>query len=316
MQPLACKTSIVTSPILNCNDDLTKTAWTALIPVLFVFLWSTGFIGAKYGLPYAEPFTFLFVRMALTSALLLLAIIFLKKSWPSSWRLSGHVAVSGILVHCGYLGGIFSAIALGMPSGLAALIAGLQPLLTAFAAYPLLGERVTSKQWTGLVLGLIGIGLVLSEKISGQTDSLFSGFGWDAIVFALIAVFGITASSLYQKKYCTAMPMISGTFIQYGAATLVYGALAIALETMKIQWTTEFILALTWLIFALSIGAISLLMLMIRQGEASKVASLFYLVPPVTAVEAYFLFDERLGLAALIGLGVTSIGVALAVRSK
>lgn len=293
-----------------------KVSWTALIPALFVFLWSTGFIGAKYGLPYAEPFTFLFVRMVLTCALLFLAILFFKKSWPSSWRLTGHVAVSGILVHCGYLGGIFYAIALGMPSGLAALIAGLQPLLTAFAAYPMLRERVTGKQWIGLVLGLIGIALVLSEKISGQTDSLFSGFGWDAVIFALIAVLSITASALYQKRYCTTMPMVSGTFIQYCAAAVFYGIAAYALETMKIQWTTEFILALTWLILALSIGAITLLMLMIKQGAASKVASLFYLVPPVTAIQAYLLFDERLGLAALIGLGITSLGVALAVKSK
>jgi len=295
---------------------LKKVSWTALIPALFVFLWSTGFIGAKYGLPYAEPFTFLFVRMVLTCALLFLAILFFKKSWPSSWRLTGHVAVSGILVHCGYLGGIFYAIALGMPSGLAALIAGLQPLLTAFAAYPMLRERVTGKQWIGLVLGLIGIALVLSEKISGQTDSLFSGFGWDAVIFALIAVLSITASALYQKRYCTTMPMVSGTFIQYCAAAVFYGIAAYALETMKIQWTTEFILALTWLILALSIGAITLLMLMIKQGAASKVASLFYLVPPVTAIQAYLLFDERLGLAALIGLGITSLGVALAVKSK
>lgn len=295
---------------------MTKNFWTRLIPALFVFLWSTGFIGAKYGLPYAEPFTFLFVRMVLTSLILLLLILLLKKSWPDSWRLSTHVAISGILVHCGYLGGVFSAIALGMPSGLAALIAGLQPLLTAFAAYPLLKERISLKQWIGLMLGLIGISLVLSEKITGQSDRLFSSFGWDAVVFAIIAVLSITASALYQKRFCTDMPLISGTFIQYGAASLVYGCIAVSLETMQIQWTMQFVLALSWLIFALSIGAVSLLMILIKQGAASKVASLFYLVPPVTAVEAYFLFDERLGLAALLGLGVTSIGVALTIRAK
>jgi drug/metabolite transporter (DMT)-like permease len=293
-----------------------KANWTKLIPALFVLLWSTGFIGAKYGLPYAEPFTFLFVRMVITSSVLLLAIFLFKKRWPDSWRLSGHVAVSGILVHCGYLGGIFSAIALGMPSGLAALIAGLQPLLTAFAAAPILGERVSARQWIGLILGLCGITLVLSEKISLQTDSFFSGFGWDALAFAFIAVFSITASSLYQKRFCTTMPMVSGTFIQYSAASVVYGLVAYSFETMQIQWTGEFILALTWLVFALSIGAISLLMLMIKQGAASKVASLFYLVPPAAVIEAYFLFDEQLGIAALLGLAVTSIGVALAIKSR
>lgn len=288
---------------------------TNLIPILFVFLWSTGFIGAKFGLPYAEPYTFLLIRLALTSGILLSVLLILRKPWPSSWSLSGHVALSGILIHCCYLGGIFTAIKLGMPSGLAALIAGLQPLLTAFASQPILGERVKMIQWIGLVLGLVGISLVLSEKMDLQSPELFGGFGSWAIFAALFAVFGITASSLYQKKFCTTMPMMSGTFIQYLAATFIYAILAFSFDTMHVQWTGEFVFALFWLIFVPSFGGISLLMWMIKQGKASKVASLFYLVPPVTAVEAYFLFGETMGLAALVGLVVASLGVWLAVKN-
>lgn len=287
---------------------------TRFIPALFVFFWSTGFIGAKFGLPYAEPFTFLFIRMILTSAILLVVLLVLKKRWPENWKLSTHVAVSGILIHVGYLGGVFYAISLGLPSGLAALIAGLQPLITALAANPILGERIKTIQWVGLFLGIIGVVLVLSEKLDIQNPGLLGSFGIAAVFWAFGAVISITASSLYQKKYCTSMPLMSGTFIQYAAATIVYSGLAFGFETMHVNWTGEFFFALFWLIFVPSFGGISLLMWMIKQGAASKVASLFYLVPPLTAIEAYFLFDETLGLAALVGMVVVCIGVALAVR--
>lgn len=288
---------------------------TRFIPLLFVFLWSTGFIGAKFGLPYAEPYTFLFVRMTLTCVILLAVLLLLQKEWPRTRQLTGHVAISGILIHVGYLGGVFTAINLGLPSGLAALVAGFQPLLTAFIARPVLGEEVRPVQWAGLTLGIIGTVLVLSEKMDLQNTALFDGFPLSAVFIAFGAVLSITLSSIYQKKYCTTMPLMSGTFIQYFAACLIYGVLAFGLETMEIQWTGEFIFALFWLIFVPSFGAISLLMWMIKQGAASKVASMFYLVPAVTALEAFFLFGETLGLVALTGMIVVSIGVALAVRN-
>jgi len=253
--------------------------------------------------------------MVLTCAILLPVVLVLKKSWPKSLRLSGHVAFSGALIHVGYLGGVFTAIAMGLPAGLAALIAGLQPLLTAIAAYPVLGERIRPVQWIGLALGIVGVFLVLSEKLTLNTGDLFAGFDALAIVFAFGAVVLITASSLYQKKYCTEMPLMSGTFIQYAAAAIIYTGLAFSLETMNVQWTGEFIFALFWLIFVPSFGAISLLMWMIKQGEASKVASMFYLVPAVTAVEAFLLFDETLGLVAIAGMGVVSLAVWLTVKS-
>lgn len=289
---------------------------TRYIPFLFVFLWSTGFIGAKMGLPYAEPYTFLYIRMVLTCVLLLAAILVLKKRWPTSWKLTGHVAFSGGLIHVGYLGSVFTAISMGMPSGMTALVCGLQPLLTAVAAYPILGERVKPLQWAGLFLGIVGVVLVLSEKVDlANPDQLFSGFSMVAVGFAFFAVSSITASSLYQKKYCTEMPLMTGTFIQYLVAAIAYTVLAYSLETVEVQWTGEFIFALFWLIFMPSFGAISLLMWMIKQGAASKVASLFYLIPPVTALEAFLLFDETLGLIAVLGMVVVSLGVWLAIKN-
>lgn len=287
-----------------------------LIPLLFVFLWASGFIGAKYGLPYAEPFTFLFVRLCIVSALLVAIITILKQPWPTSPRLWGHITISGLLVHFGYLGGVFSAISLGMPAGIMGLLAGLQPLLTATIAPSLLGDKVRPLQWMGLTLGFIGVALVLSEKITGQTSGLFDGFGWDAMVFALIAVASITASTLYQKRYCTTMPLLSGTAIQYFGSAMAFGVAAYTTETMQINWTGDFIFALAWLVIILSIGAVMLLMILIKQGESTKVASFFYLVPPMTALQAYLLFDETLGLSALIGFVVVCLGIALTIRAN
>lgn len=295
---------------------MTSSPLARLAPFLFVFFWSTGFVGAKFGLPYAEPFTFLLVRMVITSLILGTVLLILGKAWPETPRQSGHIALSGVLIHAGYLGGIFMSIHLGLPAGLAALIAGLQPLMTAFAAQPVLGEQVSFRQWVGMVLGLLGISLVLGEKLAFDSETVFDGFGPMAIFSAVFAVCAITASSLYQKKNCAHMPLMSGTFIQYSAAALVYLVLALSFDTMKIQWTEEFVFALFWLIFVPSFGGITLLMWMIRHGEASKVASLFYLVPPLTALEAFFLFDEQLGLAAVTGMTIACLGVWMALRKS
>ena len=284
------------------------------IPLLFVFLWSTGFIGAKLGLPYAEPYTFLFIRLLITSLLLFVCVLVLRKKWPQGWRLNAHISVSGLLIHGGYLGGVFTAIKLGMPSGLVALIAGLQPLITAILAGPLLGEKVSKLQWSGLLMGMAGVSLVLSEKLDFSNPQLFDGFGLAAVLFSFIAVFSITASSLYQKRYCTAMPMMSGTLVQYAATMILYFFLSLTFETGYVDWNAEFIFSLFWLIFVPSLGGITLLMWMIKQGQASKVASLFYLVPPVTAFEAFILFDEKLGIIALAGMGLASVGVWLAFK--
>ena len=281
---------------------------TFLIPALFVWLWSTGFIGGKYGLPYAEPFTMLALRMLLTLVPLALLAWLTKTRWPG-WRGAGHLAVTGLLVQGCYLGGVFYAIDQGMSAGVVSLIVGLQPLLTALAAVLFLGESVTGRQWLGLGLGLLGVALVLAEKLGGGAG--VPGIPPLTLVWAALALVGISLGTVYQKRFGTGVDLVAGTMIQYTAAGLFFGLGAWLLETREVQWTPQFQLALGWLVFGLSISAILILMWLIRHGAASRVASLFYLVPPVTALEAWLLFDERLGPMAMAGGLVAIIGVAL-----
>ena len=283
-------------------DDLAR-----LAPVLFVLLWSTGFIGAKLGLPHAEPITFLLIRMAAV-ALLLGAIAWIMKApWPDP-RQAAHIAVAGLLVHGAYLGGVFSAIELGLPAGTVALIVGLQPLLTAVAAGPVLGETVTRRQWLGFALGLLGVLLVVWEKVAFRPGS---GAG---LLLAGVALVGITLGTLHQKRHGGGMDLRSGTAIQYAATAALFAVLAPLTETMQVEWTGRFVFALVWLSLVLSVGAIFLLFWLIRRGAASRVASLFYLTPPTTAVMAWLLFGETLGPAALVGMGIAIAGVALVNR--
>ena len=291
--------------------------WIHAMPVLFVLLWSTGFIGARFGLPYAEPFTFLTVRFLCTLVVLYVIILLMREIWPRGLKAWLHIGFAGVLVHAAYLGGVFSAIEQGMPAGVTALIVGLQPLVTAGVARSWLGETITRNQWLGIILGLVGISLVLGEQLDFTTPGqTFTGFGPMALVAALAALLGISLGTIYQKRYCTAMPLTTGTFIQFVGAALVLGLGAMLFETREIEWSLTFTLTLAWLIFGLSIAAILLLMALIRRGEASRVASLFYLVPPVTAVEAWILFGERLGPMALSGIVIAVIGVALAARQQ
>jgi len=282
---------------------------TTFAPALFVLLWSTGFIGAKLGLPYAEPFTFLALRFSILAAILTLAAIIMKAEWPKSPQEAGRTALTGVLVQGCYLGGVFAAISLGVPAGISALIVGAQPLLTAIAAGPFLGERITSRQWIGFVIGFTGLVLVVERKLSWNPDHI------NGVLLCLVALLGITAGTLYQKRHGQAMDMRSGSAIQFAAAAIPMLVLALAFESMEIQWTGEFVFALSWLVLILSLGAMTVLYYLIRKGAASKVASLFYLVPPVVALEAYFLFGETLGPLALAGMALTVVGVALVTKS-
>lgn len=284
----------------------------AAMPGLFVLLWSTGFIGARLGLPYAEPLTFLALRFAAVVVVFALAMAVLRIPLPSL-RAGRHEAVTGALLHSGYLGAVFAAIDQGLPAALAALIVGLQPLLTGAVAGPLLGEQVSLRQWLGLVLGLAGVAIVLSEKLAAGGGQLFAGFGAEAVGLALVGLVAITAGTLYQKRHGGGLDWRQAALAQYGAALLVTGGLALAVETNRIVWHPDFVIALAWLVVVLSIGAVGLLMLLIRRGAAARVASLFYLVPPCTAVVAWLLFDERFGLLALAGMAVAVAGVALVV---
>ncbi len=283
--------------------------WVGWMPATFVFLWATGFVGAKYGLPYAQPATFLVYRFILVVALMLPIALVLRAPWPPSRSQALHIAIAGVLLHGGYLGGVFASIHAGMSAGLSALIVGLQPILTALAAAPLLGERVTARQWLGLALGFGGVALVVAQRL---TVGGLSGF---SLAMAALALVSITIGTVYQKRFCGAFDLRSGAVIQFVAAGLALAPFALAFEHEPVRWTVEFVFAMTWLVLVLSIGAISLLTLLIRRGAATKVASLFYLVPPVTATIAYLLFGEKLGLLALAGFVLAVAGVAVVVRS-
>jgi drug/metabolite transporter (DMT)-like permease len=285
----------------------------AVAPVVFVLLWSTGFVGAKYGLPYAEPFTFLALRLALAGVLLAGLATVLRAAWPAGRQQVGRAGVAGLLLHAGYLGGVFFAIDHGLPAGVAAVVVSLQPVLTAALATRLLGERLVAVQWLGLVLGVGGVVLVLAPglaRAAGEEGS-FPPVGVVSTVLALLCG---TAGTLWQKRYGDDIPLLSGTAVQYAAAALALLAVAVIGETMTIEWTADFVLALVWLVVPLSIGAVLLLLFLLRRGSASGVSSLLYLVPPATAVEAYFLFGEELPLLSLLGVAVTTIGVALVLR--
>jgi len=275
----------------------------ASAPMLFVLLWSTGFIGARYGLPYIEPMTFLAVRMGFVVALLVLIALISQARWPNAHE-SGHCIVVGLLVHGVYLGGVFTAIHEGVPVGISALMPGLQPLLTSTIANRFMGETVTRQQW----LGLIGVLLVLHDRnivLAG------SPLGWAASVASL---FGITLGTLYQKRYCGAVDWRTGNLIQYVAAVVWFATFAFGTETRVIHWTGELIFAMAWLVLVLSIAAVALMYWLIRRSAATGFASLFYLVPAVTALLAYLLFGERLDVISILGIVFTAIGVVLANR--
>jgi drug/metabolite transporter (DMT)-like permease len=274
-------------------------------PVLFVLLWGTGFIAAKYGLPYAPPLTFLLYRFVLVALLMTAVALATGATWPREARQIGHVAVAAWLVHGVYLGGVFLSLAAGMAAGISAMLVGLQPILTALIARAWLGERVVPRQWLGLGLGLAGVWLVVRGKAS------FSG-DLTVLLPSAFALVGISVGTLYQKRYCARIDMRSGAVIQFGACALAYLPLVLLFEGAPVRWTHEFVFAIGWSVVVLSVGAISLLYWLLRHDAASSVARLFFLVPPVTAVMAWFIFGEALDAAAIAGMALTAVAVALA----
>ena len=280
-------------------------AITRFAPLLFVGLWSTGFIGAKLGLPHAEPLSFLLTRYLLVLGLMSVVALATRAPWPRYARQWFHIGVSGLLVHAVYLGGVFVSISKGLPAGVSSLVVGIQPLLTAVGAGWLLGETVLGRQWLGLVLGFVGVAMVVSGKLG-------SGFGLDALWPALIALGGITVGTLYQKRFCPSFDWRTGAIAQF-LPTAVATAIVVRLtENYRIEWAPDFIFALGWLVLVLSLGAVSLLNWLIRHGSAVNIASLFYLVPPTTALMAWALFGETLTGMALVGMALAVWGVYLA----
>jgi drug/metabolite transporter (DMT)-like permease len=300
--------SAIIAPMSSQLSDAKKVAWVSVAPALFVLLWSTGFIGSRYGIPYAEPFTLTAYRMAIVVVLLTIIAVIFRAPWPRGWKNIAHIATAGLCVHAIYLSGVLYAIKWQLPLGFIALIAGLQPLFTALISRSLFHERLRLSQWLGIAAGLIGVLLVVASKyVDGEVNIA-------ALIAAAIAMMGITFGTLYQKRYCQNMDLRTGGVIQFGATGMVVFALSFLFETRIVEWTPEFIFSLFWLAIVLSLGAISLLYLLIRRGAATKVTSLFFLTPAVTAIMAYLLFNESLSLLAIVGLGVSACGVALVSR--
>jgi drug/metabolite transporter (DMT)-like permease len=285
--------------------DMKTNAWTGPI---FVIIWSTGFIIAKYGMPYSEPMTFLFLRFGGVLLLMVPFVLLVKPQWPS-WRQAGHIAIAGFLLQFGYLGGVWAAVKAGMPAGLSALIVGLQPVLTAVLA-SFVAERVTPRQWLGLVLGFLGVAMVLFAKMSIDHLSMAS------LILNIGALISITWGTLYQKKYCPQFDLRAGSVIQFSVSTLCCLVMALLFETRQVEWNAYLIGALLWGILPISVGAMSLLFLLIRQGAATKVTSLMYLTPPTTAFMAWFLFGEQLTLPILLGTIITMFGVLIVNQTK
>lgn len=283
-------------------------AWSVGVPALLVFLWSTGFIGAKYGLPYAEPFTFVAIRFAIAAGIFAAYALISRAPWPRTAREVVNTVVVGMLLHGTYLTGVFIAIANGTPAWVASMLTGLHPLLTALFAGATVGERIRPAQWLGFVLGLAGIALVLWR---GGSDTAIPAAG---VIACGVGLAALTGGSLFQKRFGTATDLRSGQAIQQLAALALVMPCALLLESGEVDWTGEFVFALSWLTGVLSIGMFTLLYLLIRRGAASKVASLFYLVPPLVALESYFLFDEVVTLRHVAGMVLAGAGVALVTR--
>ena len=281
------------------------------IPASFVVLWATGFIGARYAMPWAEPFTFLAIRFVI-AAILFAGLAVLLGSSKATRDEALHATGAGVLMHGIYLGAVFWAIHRGMPAGFSALIVGLQPLITAVLAGKFLGEAILPRHWAGLAVGLVGVVIVLWPKLGAVGGGVTAA----TLTASLVSVLGMSAGTIWQKRYASGGDLVSATMWQYVGGSIVMILGSLAFETRAITVNGELIFAMAWLVLVLSVGAIFLLMVMIRDGEMSKVASLFYLVPAVTAVIAWMLFDEQLNLLQIAGMAIATLGVGLATAGQ
>ncbi len=278
-------------------------------PLLFVSLWSTGFIAAKYSMQNADPFVFLCLRMTITAIVLLIVLWLTKSAMPRKIFDYRHDMVTGILFHCCYLGFLFWPIKDGMPSGIVAIIIGIQPILTTALATLYIGESLNLRKAAGLLVGFIGVAVVVFGKF-GLDLSANGGLEWFYIGLCILSLVAISVGVFYQKKFCSQSHLLTATMMQYVAAAIATAFFAVLFgESWQVDWTPSFALALSWQVFGLSIGAVVLLMAIIRLGEAGRVSSMFYLVPPLVVVEAHFLFGETLGLLSIFGMLLCIVGV-------
>ena len=279
---------------------------TRSLPAVFILLWSSAFISAKYGLPDAGPFSFLLTRFVIVFLLFGTIALIMRRPWPRGPMIVNLLFV-GVLMHGFYLGGVFFAIAQGMPAGLSALIVSIQPVLTTALGVWLLDERPAPAQWLGIALGAVGVVLVLWPRLGGDIPLL-------GLVSCIVSLLAITVGTIWQKRHGGGMDLVSGNAVQALAAAVLYGIIVLVFEPYHVEWTIEFSLAMGWLVFAVSLGAVSILMVLIKSGSAAATTSLFFLVPPSSAIMAWIVFGEALGPMGIAGLGITTAGVWLVNR--
>ena len=279
-------------------------------PSLFVVLWSTGYISARLGLPYAEAGTFLMMRFALAAIVMVALVVVSRAPLPASFREWAHCAVVGALVHGLYLYGGFASIQEGLTPTTIAVVVGMQPVITAVLIGPILGEDVNIRQWGGFFLGTVGVVLVIVANFA----SIGFGSGAPAVFLSLLCVLSISVGTLYQKRFCASVDLRSGTMIQLIIAAVMMWGISSWFETGHVEWTGTFVFALMWSVLVLSVGAYTLLWWLVRRNAATNVVSLFFLMPPVTAVFDWFLFDETVSLITLMGIAIAVAGIAIVIR--
>ena len=271
--------------------------------ITFVVLWASAFISAKYGMMGAGPFSFLFTRFLIVTALFALMAMIMRAAWPTKAELP-PLLIAGVLMHGVYLGGVFYAISIGTPAGIASLIVSIQPIITAFLALFLLEEKIRPIQWAGILLGMTGVLLVISPRLGGAVPNL-------GLICCMVGVGAMSVGTLIQKRYLGKMNLVTGNALQAMGAAGFYGLLLLTIETYQLEWTLEVTLSMLWIVSTVSIGAVTILMLLIRQGQLAATSSLFFMVPPVSAVMGYLAFGEVLGTVGIIGFMVASLGVWL-----
>jgi len=294
---------------LNAPSSLALPS-TLAWPALFILLWSSGYVAGKIGLPYAGPLTLIFIRFGVAALVLLVIALLTRAPWPSSWKAVQHLMVVGLFIQALQFSGLYFGLSHGVSAGISALIVGLMPVLTAAGAAAFLNERIGTRQVLGLALGVIGVAIAVSHKVS------LAGGQWLGYLAVGLALIGITVGTLYQKKFCVGMDLRTGGFIQLSTATVIVGPLAWFSEQLQVTWTWELVGASLWLSLVNSIGAISVLFIMMRRGQATKVASLFYLVPGVTALMGFLVLQETLTATQALGFLISASGVYLSTRSK
>lgn len=283
-------------------------------PAVFVFLWSTGWISARAAAPYADPLTFLATRFSLATLAMLAIVLVLRAAWPRRPADIAHAMMTGVLLHTGYLSAVWYVVAHGVPAGVSGVIAAVQPILTALLAPFLLGERISRQQWAGIILGFLGILLVLQPKLSAVNRSEISGLTW-LFFLNFLGMVSVTAGTFYQKRYIPSGDLRTVTLWQYVGAALSTWVLAIIFEpNLRLEWAPAAVATMAWSVIALSVGAVLLLLWIIRRGAVSRAATLIYLVPSVVVIQAYFLFGETVSPVQILGIAVTAVGVLLAVR--